>query len=198
MHNRNFGSTELDVALQKCNSSILHVKVRSVVYRYNRLPCVDRTQKQQQTFLEFTRCWSTCSVMKHVCACVQVNHSAFCHFKPFAFLHLICDGALACSSIPLQWKQYHRSQEVGRLVVTRHVHGSDLRKHIFCLVNFCITDSGWGRPVSHCPFTSLVWYLGTAQQTGTQLCGCLTMLWREAAWSKYVHHSLRCFNSRVT
>ena len=32
------------------------------------------------------------------------DQSSFCHFKPFAFLHPICDGALTCSSIPLQWQ----------------------------------------------------------------------------------------------
>ena len=31
MHNRNFGRTELDVALHKCNSGISLVKVKSVV-----------------------------------------------------------------------------------------------------------------------------------------------------------------------
>ena len=94
------------------------------VYKYNRLPCVDRTQKQKQTFLEFVHCCPICSVMKRACACGQVNHSAFCHFIPFAFLHLICDGAVDLFFIPLQWKHYHRNQNVGR------------------------------RPVSYCPFTS--------------------------------------------
>ena len=93
---------------------------------------------------------------------------------------LICDGALTCSSITLQWKQYHRNQEVGRLGVTSHVHGNDLKKHIFCLVKFCITEvldgAPWcffrpsSRPVSYCPFTSLVWYLGTAQRRREPNC----------------------------
>ena len=30
-----------------------HVEVGSVVYRYNRLTCVDRTQERKQAFLEF-------------------------------------------------------------------------------------------------------------------------------------------------
>ena len=60
-----------------------------------------------------------------------MNHSAFCHFKTFAFLHLIGDGTLTCFSISLHWRQYHRNQDVARLGVTSNVHGNDLKKHIF-------------------------------------------------------------------
>ena len=40
MHHRNLSGVELDVALHKleCGSVVLHVKVESVIYRYNRLP----------------------------------------------------------------------------------------------------------------------------------------------------------------
>ena len=125
--------------------------------------------------------WSTCSVIKHACACGQKNHSSFCHFKPFAFLHPICDGALTCSSISLQWQQYHRNQDVGRLDVTGNVHSNDLKKHIFCLVKFYITEMLAGapwpfffrpsrRPVSYCPFISPVWYLETARRRRQSNC----------------------------
>ena len=40
------------------------------------------------------------------------SHSSFRHFKPFAFLHPICDGVWTCSSIPLYWQQHHRNQDV--------------------------------------------------------------------------------------
>ena len=101
---------------------------------------------------------SSCSVIQHACACGQVNHSAFCHFKPFAFLHLICDGALTCSSILLQWRQYHRNQDVGRLGVTSNVHGNDLKKHIF---------STSRRSVSCCPFTSPLVLGNSTEAPGT-------------------------------
>ena len=40
----------------------------------------------------------------------QEDHSSLCHFKPFAFPHPICDGALTCFSFSLQWQQHHRNQ----------------------------------------------------------------------------------------
>ena len=49
---------------EECGCGVPHVKVGSVIYRYNRLPCVDQTQERKQTFLEIARCWPTCSVIK--------------------------------------------------------------------------------------------------------------------------------------
>ena len=165
VHNRNFGSTELDVALYKLK--VQHCCLARESWnrrpRYKRLWC---------------GLWNLAYLFRHTTRLCMwpKNHSLFCHFNPIAFLHLICNGALTCSSIHLQWKQYHRNREVGRL---GHVHGNDLKKHIFCLVKFCITEvldgAPWffspsSRPVSYCPFTSLVWFLETAQRRREPNC----------------------------
>ena len=125
VHSRNFGSIELDVALHKLKVQHCCLARKS----WNRRPRYKRL---------WCGLWNLVHLFRHKTRlCVWQNHSLFCHFNPFAFLHLICDGALICSSIHLLWKQYHRNQEVGRL---GHVHGNDLEKHIFCLVKFCITE----------------------------------------------------------
>ena len=43
-------------------------------------------------------------------------------------------SVMACSPVfsPSPVEAYHRNQKVGRLGVTSHVHGNDLRKHILC------------------------------------------------------------------
>ena len=92
--------------------------------------------------------------------------------------------------------------------MTSHVHGNDLKKHIFYPIKFCITEvlvKLLGRffdlQVVLIPIVRLLRWLVLGNSTEaprTQLCGCLTMLWREAAWSKHVSDSLCCLNSRVT
>ena len=92
--------------------------------------------------------------------------------------------------------------------MTSHVHGNDLKKHIFCLVKFCITEVLDGAPwfffstFKSSRFLLSVYFAGLVLGNSTEVenptVRCLTMLWREAAWSKYVSHSLRCLNSRVT
>ena len=71
------------------------MKVGSVVYRYNRLPCVDRNAGTETSISRGRR---VVGPLVHVAK--RLANSSICHFKPFAFLHPICDGALTCSSIP--------------------------------------------------------------------------------------------------
>ena len=144
------------------------MKVGSVVY-------------DTRGFCAVSETWPTCSVIKHACACGQENHSSFCHFNPFAFLHLICDGALTCSSISLQWKQYHRIQDVGRLGVTSNVHGNDLKTHLLFGQIMLHGSAGWSFLVLFSTFKTSrfllsVYFAGlvlgnSTEAPRTQLCG---------------------------
>ena len=161
VHSRNFGSIELDVALHKLQVQHCCLARKS----WNRRPRYKRL---------WCGLWNLVHLFRHKTRlCVWQNHSLFCHFNPFAFLHLICDGALTCSSIHLLWKQYHRNQEVGRL---GHVHGNDFGEtHLLSSQILHHGSSPWffspsSRPVSYCPFTSLVWFLETAQRRREPNC----------------------------
>ena len=121
MHNRNFGSAELDVDLHKLKVRHWYLARESWIRGLQIQQAFVWSLKRRigdKLFSRLTRCWTTCSVIKHACACGQKDHS--------------------CSSIPLQW---HRNQDIGRLGVTSNVLGNALKKRISCLVKFRIAEA---------------------------------------------------------